>query len=131
MSQVKDSLGRTHIFSRIRFKMDELLLQQAAVDVTDDDGERAQAIFDRYQSLHCEKYGRIYDPSHFGTHGPLQRFAALYMSRPQSIRISVEVSSGDLFTRFVGAPITEIEAAVRRDPGSWIRAGKVTALANC
>lgn len=127
MSEVQDSVGRTFKFDRIRFQMDDQLLQQAAGEVADQTSERGQLVFNRYCALHLSKYGRNYEPAHFGNGKLLPRFAALYTNLAPTIRISIEVRSGHLFDRFVGQPPDYIESSFRRDPHAWLANGVVLA----
>ena len=126
MSEVIDVIGRTFSFDYIRFKMDESLLQQAAREVTSQNGrERPQLVFDRYCSLHHAKYLRNYEPAHFSNGRLKEEYKAIYDNKSPLIRISIDVEKGTLFDQYVGMPIEEIEAAVKRDPRSWFSAGKL------
>lgn len=125
MGVVTDRIGRTYTFDRIRFKMDEALLQQAAIGLVDETSERAQILFDRYCSLHLSKYGRNYEPTHFASGRLIPRFQAIYEQKAQVIRVVIEVRSGDLFDRYVGQPPNAIENSVRANPREWINAAAV------
>jgi hypothetical protein len=128
MTEVTDKIGRKFEFDRIRFKFDEELLRQAAIDVVDESRQRGQMVFDRYCELHLHKFQRNFEPSHFDNGRVLSRFSHLYTSPSPTIRITLEVSSGDLFDRYVGMPIDEIQASIRRDPAGWLRGSKMIAI---
>ena len=123
MPTVSDKVGREFHFDRIRFKMDEALLQQAASEVLDETSGRAQLVFDRYCFLHFEKYRRNYEPSHFSRGRLLERFTQLYATYRRSIVVRVVVTEGALFEKYIGQPAEYIEQAVRLDPRSWVQAG--------
>lgn len=125
MATVQDRAGRAHEFDRIRFKMDETVLQQAAEEVVDQTSERAQLLFDRYCALHLAKYGRNYEPTHFANGKLNPRFHVLYARKAPTIRISIEVRSGPLFDRFVGQPPEYIESSFRSNPRAWLATGAV------
>lgn len=127
MAAVIDRTGRTHQFDRIRFKMDEALLQQAAVEVVDQTSERAQLLFDRYCLLHLAKFGRNYEPTHFANGVLLPQFRSLYEQRSPTIRIAIEVRAGSLFDRYVGQPPDAIESSFRANPREWLAAAAVVA----
>lgn len=127
MSVVVDAIGREFKFDKIRFKFDEELLQQAASDVVAPARERAQSVFDRYCALHLAKYRRNFEPAHFAEGRLLDRYRDLYLRPGPSIRVTIEVTSGSLFERYIGQPFEHIEQAVRLDPVAWVRAGTVLA----
>ncbi len=127
MAAVVDRAGRTHEFDRIRFKMDEALLQQAAVEVVDQTSERAQLLFERYCSLHLAKFGRNYEPTHFANGKLLPRFRSIYEQQSPTIRISIEVRSGGLFDRYIGQPPDAIESSFRANPREWLATAAVIA----
>lgn len=128
MSDVIDSIGRTFKFDQIRFKMDEALLQQASLEVRDQSRERGQLLFDRYCQLHLQKYRRNYEPSHFSSGRVNSRFKPLYENMAPAIMVTIDITSGALFDRYIGMPIEEIEAAIKRDPRTWLNAGHVIAV---
>ncbi len=126
MSVVMDRAGRQHHFDRIRFKMDEELLRQAASEVDDGEKRRAQVLFDRYCAHHLLKYGRNYEPVHFA-HGRIKpNYAYLYEKRPAAIRITLEVRSGPLFDAYVGQQPAYAEASFQRAPRDWMMGAAVT-----
>lgn len=125
MSKVVDAVGREFNFDRIRFSFDEDLLQQAGTEVVAQDRDRAQLVFDRYCVLHLAKYRRNFEPSHFASGKLLGRFRELYQNPAPAIFVTIEVTSGALFERFVGQPFEFVEQSVRLDPGAWVRAGVV------
>jgi len=120
MGNVIDSIGRTFSFDNIRFKMDESLLQQAALEVTDQSRQRGQFVFDRYCLLHYQKYLKNYEPTHFSNGRIDARYQHLYDNKTPVIRITIDITSGQLFAQYIGMPIEEIEAAIRRDPRAWV-----------
>lgn len=128
MGDVTDSIGRTFQFDRIRFKMDESLLQQAAQEVRDESRQRGQLVFDRYCRLHLLKYRRNYEPSHFANGRIDPAFQRYYDNPSPVISINIEITDGVLFDQYVGMPVEEIERAVRRDPRAWVNAGSVVAV---
>ena len=130
MATVQDRAGRVHRFDQIRFKMDEALLQQASEEVVDQTSERVQLLFDRYCALHLVKYGRNYEPTHFASGKLIPRFHVLYEKQAPTIRISIEVRSGQLFDRFIGQPPEYIESSFRSDPRGWMVAGTVVATSS-
>lgn len=128
MSEVFDALGRTFDFDRIRFKMDEELLQQAALEVPDKARQRGQLVFDRYCQLHRQKYLRNYEPGHFRNGRVDPRFQHLYDNPAPVIRITLDLTGGPLFDRFIGMPVADIEDAIKRDPRTWFAAGHLVAV---
>lgn len=127
MTKVVDSLGREFDFDVIRFCFDEELLQKASLQVINQDRRRGQLVFDRYCSLHLAKYRRNFEPTHFSRGKLLAQYAELYGNPAPVIRVSIEVSEGALFDRFIGQPFEHIEQSVRLDPGAWVRAGTLRA----
>lgn len=126
MSEIVDNIGRTFSFDQIRFKMDESLLQQATSEVVSQNSrERPQLVFDRYCLLHHAKYLRNYEPAHFSNGRLKEEYRSIYDNKLPLIRISIDVANGALFNRYVGMPVEEIEAAVKRDPRAWFMAGKL------
>jgi hypothetical protein len=128
MADVIDSSGRTFSFDRIRFKMDESLLQQASLEVRDQTKGRGQLVFDRYCHLHLHKFRRNYEPAHFSNGCINPRYQYLYENQSPAIRITIDITSGDIFDQYIGTPIEEIEAAIKRDSRVWFNAGHVVAV---
>jgi hypothetical protein len=128
MTTVTDKVGRSFAFDRIRFRMDEDLLQQAAQEVVDVSKERGQMVFDRYCALHLFKYRRNFEPSHFSSGKLDERFRSLYDTPAPTIRVIVEIKAGPLFDQYIGQPTDYIEHAIRTDPRAWLSAGSVLTI---
>lgn len=127
MATVVDSVGREFSFDNIRFNFDEELLQHAGSDVVVEGRDRPQLVFERYCTLHRAKYRRNFEPSHFANGKLRASYRELYLNQTPLIRVTIEVSEGPLFERYVGQPVEHVEQSVRRDPGAWVRAGTVFA----
>lgn len=126
MATVIDSIGRSFDFDKIRFKWDDELMQQAAKEVLSQNGrERPQLLLDRYCQLHKAKYLRNYEPGHFSNGGLDSMYASLYENINPAIRITIDITQGELFEKFVGMPYEHVEAAVKRDPRAWVLAGNM------
>jgi hypothetical protein len=128
MSIVRDDLGRVFDFDKIRWKMDEKVLQQAISEITDETTQRAQTLFDRYILLHRIKYRRAYEPGHFKSGRLRDDMEPLYSKPQPMLRITIDVKEGALLERFVGAPVDIIEAEFKRDPINWVKQSRVVAI---
>lgn len=127
MPLVIDGVGRTHSFSKIRFKFDEELLHQASLDIVDEEN-RPQMVFNRYNNLHLLKYGRNFEPAHFSNGKLRNQYKSIYRNKPEKLRLILEVSSPELIQKYIGYPPSEIEAAFQRSPAEWVAGAAVIAL---
>lgn len=85
-------------------------------------------MFDRYSRLHLQKYRRNFEPIHFSNGRVDSLYSHLYDNSVPVISITIEVTNGALFDRYIGMPIEEIEAAIKRDPRAWVNAGHVVVV---